>query len=150
MWLKKGHVGCKQLLLAEVTVQAHQIIGCFWKSASSAVSSPRCAFVSARKCLKRGMKILACPCSSLTPSLPPSLPRTQSPSPCSCAVSSARLGSAAPVGRPASQPAPGPEGQVSLGDSAEASGLTESAPTSLQKHPHPIPATIVAAQRVRS
>lgn len=38
---------------------------CFWKTASTLVSSPRTFFVRARKCLKLGMKILACPCSSV-------------------------------------------------------------------------------------
>lgn len=49
---------------ARSAVQAHKIICHFWKAASSLVSSPRSPFVSARKCLEWGMKILACPCSS--------------------------------------------------------------------------------------
>lgn len=45
-------------------MQAHKIICRFRKAASSLVSSPHSPFVSARKCLEWGMKILACPCSS--------------------------------------------------------------------------------------
>lgn len=46
-------------------MQAHKIICRFRKAASSLVSSPHSPFVSARKCLEWGMKILACPCSSV-------------------------------------------------------------------------------------
>lgn len=45
-------------------MQPHKIICCFRKAASSLVSSPHSPFVSARKCLEWGMKILACPCSA--------------------------------------------------------------------------------------